>query len=1117
MPSVNSNIDWGASLTLSWRLVEIDPSMWEPGESVGGVVSASVTRDVGGALLESGNVSVEVPLDYQPTEFWGRLEVIAEQGGITERWPVATMLMSPGDMAVNRGRKLVPYDCSSVLKAAADTVLQTGYSVPAGGDGAKAAAEILAAALPCPVYVHGSFTLDDGLVVSRGTSRLEAAQMLVDAAGWCIQVDTYGAVSVRDVPSEPSLVLDSSTESLLCTGVTVGGPSRNLPTVYIAVDGLQTARAEVASARPVEVYDDAPKRVNGETLQDYAERMLRELRKQTYSRSYRRAWVPGLTVFDVLDGNLPDAGLDERMHITSQRFSMGGEFVVEEMASVSPRGIAGAGIAAEIEKMLEAGNGGSSHMATVVRTDSNGITWISIPGGADETPLYGTFVDFEPGDTVQITIIDGKATAVGNATSPSVGQRYVDDTIVPVGERLLTVEDDMRAVEAVAEQAQAVADATGQHFWARSTNQDGAGAGAFVTDDERAVFESAAANSFPDWGDGTGGTKPYHNLLMNSLGILLRTALYNLVSITRSAIAFFDGSGNTAENVVARFGTDGAQIGPIGAQHAIIDASGLSVYDGHGNLMEINSVDLTETAAAAAQAVSYASEAADAADSAKESADKASYALSDVEKVVGTVNWIAEHGEYVPTEDVAVDASKVYYTRSGSGTQADPYVYSVVAEPKAAELSTYYELHIDESVQNYIASHLWLDDYGLNLSVDSANGYRVHQGTVDGTRSAGTYILDQYGNAVAAFGSSGAQIGKDNSYRTRFDEYGIEIAGGTSLFEVSSAVKQAVENQSYTSGMINYAYKGNFENQDDPLYGFGCHDGYAIFELPSGIKIYDEMRFVWWDAQQEISQFFGDKIYLKTSSYLWFTDETPVGPNCNWMHWSGIPDTVTGIMVASESYDYFYRNAFPLDMPTLAFSGIQHTWSYDNVSKPHMRFGTGTLSSSDDQAVFGRWNVEDTNDTYAVIVGNGSSASNRSDALTVDWSGNVACGTVNGVNIAAIGTTAAPVSTTTSVANSSNVNVASISLAAGTWIVCAKVQFPNNATGRRAVKLSTTSQDSGSPVSMDVQLAVSGAAMHMSTSRCFKLAAAGTVYLVAWQNSGGALSCIGDIEATRIS
>ena len=116
----------------------------------------------------------------------------------------------------------------------------------------------------------------------------------------------------------------------------------------------------------------------------------------------------------------------------------------------------------------------------------------------------------------------------------------------------------------------------------------------------------------------------------------------------------------------------------------------------------------------------------------------------------------------------------------------------------------------------------------------------------------------------------------------------------------------------------------------------------------------------------------------------------------------------------------------------------------------------------------------------------------------------------------ALGEMPTPVNKTTSVANNSNVNVASISLSAGTWVVCARVTFPNNSTGRRAIKLSTTSLDSGNPVSTVLQNPVSSAATHISTTRCFNLTSTTTVYLIAWQNSGGALSCVGDIEATRV-
>lgn len=174
-----------------------------------------------------------------------------------------------------------------------------------------------------------------------------------------------------------------------------------------------------------------------------------------------------------------------------------------------------------------------------------------------------------------------------------------------------------------------------------------------------------------------------------------------------------------------------------------------------------------------------------------------------------------------------------------------------------------------------------------------------------------------------------------------------------------------------------------------------------------------------------------------------------------------------------------------------------------------------TVASSEAQTALGKWNIEDANGDYAVIVGNGAYESRRSNALTVDWSGNVDCGTVNGVDVTSIGEQETPVNATESVASNSNTDVASIHLPAGTWIVWGKVEFPANSSGRRAVKLSTTSQEPDNVMSTTNRNASSSGTTQISTSRCFTLASAGTVYLVGWQNSGSSLSCIGDIEATR--
>ena len=74
--------------------------------------------------------------------------------------------------------------------------------------------------------------------------------------------------------------------------------------------------------------------------------------------------------------------------------------------------------------------------------------------------------------------------------------------------------------------------------------------------------------------------------------------------------------------------------------------------------------------------------------------------------------------------------------------------------------------------------------------------------------------------------------------------------------------------------------------------------------------------------------------------------------------------------------------------------------------------GTDSLACNKSEAygvnscTFGKFNEADLSNRYAVIVGNGASAAARSNALTLDWSGNLSvAGNVNGVDIANLNTT----------------------------------------------------------------------------------------------------------------
>ena len=191
----------------------------------------------------------------------------------------------------------------------------------------------------------------------------------------------------------------------------------------------------------------------------------------------------------------------------------------------------------------------------------------------------------------------------------------------------------------------------------------------------------------------------------------------------------------------AQAATGYAQSALSGAQTAQDAASQATADAATASEMAAQATQSAATAnAAAADAQAQASTAATA-------ARDALVQLAEVEDVMGTVEWIAEHGTYEPTQDAAVDDSKVYYERTGSGTQADPYVYHAVAEPTEAGLSGYYELHVDQAVSQYVSTHLALTDAGLYVLAD-ANGYKLL------LANTGMSVVDPQGHVMVTYGES---------------------------------------------------------------------------------------------------------------------------------------------------------------------------------------------------------------------------------------------------------------------------------------------------------------------------------------------------------------------------
>lgn len=171
---------------------------------------------------------------------------------------------------------------------------------------------------------------------------------------------------------------------------------------------------------------------------------------------------------------------------------------------------------------------------------------------------------------------DGSADFEVACESPIVAGNRVTYTSIEGKGKATSVENLALLAEnadTAASEAQAVANAVNQHFWDDAN-------GAHVTEVEQ-----------DSWNDPT--STDYHtgrDITLNSNGILLRKDYNTLASFTPSAVAFYDGQGNAASNVVASFGANGATIGKTSSANVGITDRKVSVRGNGSDLVSLGPI-----------------------------------------------------------------------------------------------------------------------------------------------------------------------------------------------------------------------------------------------------------------------------------------------------------------------------------------------------------------------------------------------------------------------------------------------------------------------------------------------------------------------------------------------
>lgn len=324
----------GTGYTATWRFFRVNRDTWADSDEVNGLESAQIISS-NKDLMQTGNLTVAMPAGVDFEDGYYRLSMAADG----QRVDVATLLCHSDDGETNRGKVKRNVSGLSVLEPANAKRLFSGEFAPSGCDGAAFAAGLLRDCIYAPVEVDGSFTVDSHVVFDNGSTVLKAVLMVLDAGDFVMQVRGNGTVSIKPKPQTPALTLDRAAMRLLAPETTHRDET-DIPNRYIAIEGASVAvvlNNEPDSATSLastgylrDEYDSSPVRVDGETLQKYAERKLSELSVIKKQRVYTRDYVPDVYPNDLVRCSLPLADLAGDMRIVSQEITCGAGISIRE-------------------------------------------------------------------------------------------------------------------------------------------------------------------------------------------------------------------------------------------------------------------------------------------------------------------------------------------------------------------------------------------------------------------------------------------------------------------------------------------------------------------------------------------------------------------------------------------------------------------------------------------------------------------------------------------------------------------------------------------------------------------------------------------------------------------
>lgn len=318
--------DWTKSMQQRFEFYEVDPGTWRDKALLDNIKTATIERDSDAETL--GSATIE--LTESVGECYIRVYLVTIQNGITEKFPLATVLAQTPSSNYNGKIREVSMDAYTPLIELKEKYPPIGYSLTTGDNVMDKANIILADNLRAPVVeTVNTKTLDDDFVSNTDDTWASFIADLIYKAKYSLDLDEMGRVlyaPIQEISSlQPVWTYDDDNSSILYPDLTFEHDLYDIPNVVEVVysngnesiyskavnDDVNSTTSISSRGREIHKRITNPSMIGSPTqreLDEYAKQVLEELSTLEYTITYSHGYCP-VRVGDCVRLNYSRAGL----------------------------------------------------------------------------------------------------------------------------------------------------------------------------------------------------------------------------------------------------------------------------------------------------------------------------------------------------------------------------------------------------------------------------------------------------------------------------------------------------------------------------------------------------------------------------------------------------------------------------------------------------------------------------------------------------------------------------------------------------------------------------------------------------------------------------------------